>query len=104
MGNCLGVLKESKQIQHVENFGIPTFCTTTFFLMFFESTKLQQHVIGIYFVIMIDERILESFEKICWSKKNQKKKKKKQEYVDGDRKSTRLNSSHEIPSRMPSSA
>eukprot|EP01024_Parvocaulis_polyphysoides_P065251 TRINITY_DN7607_c1_g1_i3.p2 TRINITY_DN7607_c1_g1~~TRINITY_DN7607_c1_g1_i3.p2 ORF type:complete len:125 (+),score=1.76 TRINITY_DN7607_c1_g1_i3:221-595(+) len=34
-----------------------------------------------------------------WSPYHQKKKKKKK-----DRKSTRLNSSHEIPSRMPSSA
>eukprot|EP01024_Parvocaulis_polyphysoides_P029542 TRINITY_DN26655_c0_g1_i2.p2 TRINITY_DN26655_c0_g1~~TRINITY_DN26655_c0_g1_i2.p2 ORF type:complete len:112 (-),score=2.27 TRINITY_DN26655_c0_g1_i2:36-371(-) len=34
----------------------------------------------------------------------QKKHKKIEKKVDPDRKSTRLNSSHEIPSRMPSSA
>eukprot|EP01024_Parvocaulis_polyphysoides_P064045 TRINITY_DN7429_c0_g1_i1.p6 TRINITY_DN7429_c0_g1~~TRINITY_DN7429_c0_g1_i1.p6 ORF type:complete len:121 (-),score=15.49 TRINITY_DN7429_c0_g1_i1:5-367(-) len=37
-------------------------------------------------------------------KKKKKKKKKKNKQKKKDRKSTRLNSSHEIPSRMPSSA
>ena len=47
------------------------------------------------------------YKRVCEVSKLQEKwflKKQKNSFITVDRKSTRLNSSHEIPSRMPSSA